>query len=228
MTAELILPDWQVPANVRGLVTTRALGDMKSTLSRGKLRAYLPADPVWQRQVHGVTVVDAAHASPGTAADASFTTQPDVVCVAMAADCMPVLFAEESGAAVGIAHAGWRGLAAGVLEATVDAMAVAPGRLLAWLGPAIGPERYEIGAEVRAAFLERDAQAESAFTPTRPGHWRLDLYRVARQRLAARGISRVSGGGYCTASDAERFFSYRRDRASERMAAAIWLQSPPR
>src|SRR5258706_5972633 len=226
--AELILPDGQVPANVRGLVTTRALGDMKTRESRDRLRQHLPAEPIWLRQVHGVAVADAARASPGTAADASFTTQPDVVCVAMAADCMPVLFAEESGAAAGIAHAGWRGLAAGVLEATVDAMAVAPGRLLAWLRPAIGPGRYEIGAEVRAAFLERDAQAESAFTPTRPGHWRLDLYRVARQRLAARGISRVSGGGYCTASDAERFFSYRRDRASERMAAAIWLQSPPR
>jgi YfiH family protein len=145
----------------------------------------------------------------------------------MAADCMPVLFAEESGAAVGIAHAGWRGLAAGVLEAIVDAMAVAPGRLHAWLGPAIGPERYEIGAEVRDAFLQRDAKAASAFTPTRPGHWRLDLYAVARQRLAARGIARVTGGGFCTATDAARFFSYRRDKASERMAALIWLQSPP-
>jgi YfiH family protein len=226
--AELILPDWQVPANVRGLVSTRPLGDMKSKEARARLRRHLPADPVWFRQVHGVNVVDAAGTPPGTAADASFTTKPNVVCAVMAADCMPVLFAEESGKAVGIAHAGWRGLAAGVLEATVDAMAVAPDRLWAWLGPAIGPTKYEIGAEVRAAFLQRGAQAASAFAPTRPDHWLLDLYLIARQRLAARGIVRVTGGGFCTASDPASFFSYRRDQASERMAAAIWLQSPPR
>jgi hypothetical protein len=228
VTAEWILPDWQAPANVRGLVTTRAFGDMKDQEVRARLRRHLPADPVWLWQVHGVDAVDAAGAPAGTAADASFTTKSNVVCAAMAADCMPVLFAEESGGAVGIAHAGWRGLAAGVIEATVDAMGVPAGRILAWLGPAIGPDKYEIGEEVRDAFLQRDAKAASAFAPTRPGHWHLDLYAVARQRLAARGIVRVTGGGFCTASDPARFFSYRRDRASERMAAAIWLQSPPR
>jgi len=141
----------------------------------------------------------------------------------MAADCMPVLFADERGEAVGAAHAGWRGLAAGVIEATVNAIGLPPGRLLAWLGPAVGPQAYEVGAEVRAAFLQRDARAASAFAETRPGHWRLDLYAVARQRLASLGVSSVSGGGYCTASDPARFYSYRRDGASERMAAVIWL-----
>lgn len=228
MTAELILPDWQAPTHVRGVVTTRALGDMKSALSRSKLRAQLPADPVWLRQVHGVSAVDAASTPAGTAADASFTTKPNVVCAVMLADCMPILFADERGEAVGIAHAGWRGLAAGVVEAAVAAMGLPPKRILAWLGPAIGPDAYEVGEEVRAAFLQRDANSASAFVPTRPGHWLLDLYAVARQRLSSLGITRVSGGGFCTASDVTRFFSYRRDRTSERMAAAIWLQSPPR
>jgi len=221
--ADLILPDWPAPPKVRALVTSRALGDMKSAQGRARLRAHLPADPVWLRQVHGVTVVDASAAAAGTAADASFTTTRNVVCAAMAADCLPVLFAEESGAAVGIAHAGWRGLAAGVIEATVQAMAVPPGRLLAWLGPAIGAQAYEVGAEVRAAFLARDARAEPAFAPTRPGHWNLDLYVVARQRLATMGVTRVFGGGYCTASDPALFYSYRGDKTPERMAAVIWL-----
>lgn len=223
MPVDLILPDWPAPARVRALVTTRAVGDMKSWEGRGNLRAHLPADPVWLRQVHGVTVVNASEAPAGADADASFTKTNNVVCAVMAADCMPVLFADASGTAVGIAHAGWRGLAAGVIEATVHAMAVPADRQIAWLGPAIGPEVYEIGAEVRATFLARDARSESAFAPTRPGHWNLDLYAVARQRLAAQGITRVFGGGFCTATDSSRFFSYRRDKASERMAAVIWL-----
>jgi YfiH family protein len=221
--ADLILPDWPAPPKVRALVSSRALGDMKSAEGRARLRALLPADPVWLRQVHGVTVVDASGAAAGTDADASYTATGNVVCAVMAADCLPVLFAEESGAAVGVAHAGWRGLAAGVIEATVQAMAVPPGRLLAWLGPAIGAQAYEIGAEVRAAFLARDARAEPAFAPTRPGHWNLDLYAVARQRLGAVGVTRVSGGNYCTASTPALFYSYRKDGTAARMAAAIWL-----
>ena len=223
MAAELIFPDWPVSSRVRALASTRALGDMKSEEGRSSLRLHLPADPVWLRQVHGVNVVDASSAPARTAADASFARKSNVVCAVMAADCMPVLLADEAGETVAIAHAGWRGLCAGVIEATVDAMGVPANRILAWLGPAIGPAVYEIGAEVRAAFLERDAEAKSAFTPTRPRHWRLDLYAVARQRLSARGVARVSGGGFCTASEAARFFSYRRDKTGERMAAAIWL-----
>jgi hypothetical protein len=221
--AELIIPDWPVPPGVRGLVTTRALGDMKSEAGRLRLRALLPAEPVWLRQVHGTDVVDAASASAGTAADASYTHEKNIICAVMAADCMPVLLADERAEVVGIAHAGWRGLSAGVIEATIAAMGVPAGRILAWLGPAIGPGAYEIGEEVRSAFVDREARAAAAFQPTRPGHWNLDLYAVARQRLAAQGVTRVFGAGFCTASDPVRFFSYRRDKASERMAAAIWL-----
>jgi len=218
-----MLPDWPAPPAVRSLMTTRAFGNMKSAAARARLRERLPAEPLWLQQVHGVDVVDAAAAAAGVAADASFTTRKGVVCAVMAADCMPVLLADALGEAVGIAHAGWRGLSAGVIEATVRAMAMPPGRLLAWLGPAIGPQAYEVGAEVRAAFLERDGHAASAFAPTRPGHWNLDLVAVARQRLAGLGVTRVSGGRHCTASDADLFYSYRRNKATERMAALIWL-----
>ena len=231
MHTELIVPDWPVPApeherafaRVRALVTTRALGDMKSAEGRTRLQQHLPGEPKWLKQVHGISVVDAATSAIGVAADASYTRNPGVVCTVTAADCMPVLLAHDGGEVVGIAHAGGRGLCAGVIEATVAAMGVLPGRILAWLGPAIGPADYEVGEEVRAAFLQRDARAEIAFTPRRPGHWRLDLYAVARQRLAASGVARVSGGGFSTAADVSRFFSYRRNKANERMAAAIWL-----
>lgn len=223
MHGEWIVPDWPAPRNVHALMTTRSFGDLKSEASRSKLRARLPAEPCWLKQVHGVRVVNAAGAAAGVEADASFTTGRNVVCAVMAADCMPVLLAGERGEAVGIAHAGWRGLCAGVIEATVAAMGLPASRLLAWLGPAIGPSAYEVGAEVRAAFLARDARAEAAFAPSRPGHWLLDLYAVARQRLAGLGVTRISGGGYCTASDPALFYSYRRDAAAQRMAAAIWL-----
>lgn len=223
MTADAIVPHWPAPPRVRGLVTTRAQGDMMSDAGRSRLRSLLPADPKWLRQVHGIAVVDAARSPPGVSADASFAREPGVVCAVMAADCLPVLLAHDGGEVVAIAHAGWRGLAAGVIEATVGAMGVPAARLLAWLGPAIGPDAYEVGEEVRSAFLEPDARAAAAFLPVRPGHWRLDLYAIARQRLASSGVTRVFGGGLCTASDSARFFSYRRDKATERMAAAVWL-----
>jgi len=223
MPAELIHPDWPAHVRVRALATTRRLGDMKSNEGRRALRAHLPADPLWLRQVHGIRVLDAAQAAPGDEGDASFTTRAGVVCVAMAADCLPVLLADEGGEVVAAAHAGWRGLCAGVLEATVREMGVPPARLMAWLGPAIGPVAYEVGAEVREAFLRREAAAAAAFSPTRPGHWTLDLVAVARGRLAGAGVGRVFGGGFCTASDTENFFSYRRDKARERLVAAIWL-----
>jgi YfiH family protein len=149
--------------------------------------------------------------------DAAFTRKGRTVCAVYTADCLPVLFADDAGTAVAVAHAGWRGLAAGVLEATVEAMEVPRNRLLAWLGPAIGPRVYEVGDEVRAVFRGY----ESAFQPTRPGHWLLDLYAVAREKL--RGLKAISGGGLCTYSDRERFFSYRRDRGTNRLGAFIWL-----
>jgi len=220
---EVIVPEWPAPPGVRALMTTRALGDMKSEGGRLRLRALLPAEPLWLRQVHGTDVVDAASASAGTAADASYTRGKNTICTVMVADCMPVLLADERGEVVSSAHAGWRGLCAGVIEAAVAAMGVPASRVLAWLGPAIGPGDYEVGEEVRAAFVDRDARARAAFQATRPGHWRLDLYAVAKQRLAAQGVTRVFGGGFSTASDPARFFSYRRDKTSERMAAAIWI-----
>ena len=139
------------------------------------------------------------------------------VCVVQMADCMPVLFTDEDGTTVAAAHAGWRGLAGGVLEATLAAMGVPRHKVLAWLGPAIGPQAYEVGEDVRAAFAGHDY----AFRPSRPGHWLLDLYAVARRKLE--GVKAVSGGGFCTFTEADRFFSYRRDRTSARMGAFIWL-----
>lgn len=195
---------------------------MRTEEGKAKLRVHIPASPAWYRQEHGINVLEASH--PATvAADASFTKTRGVVCAVMAADCMPVLLAADDGTAVGIAHAGWRGLAAGVIEAVLAAMAAPPGRVIAWLGPAIGPRVYEVGDEVRAAYLGKDPEIAGAFTATRPGHWLLDLYCVARHRLARRGVTRVSGGSFCTFSDSDRFYSWRRDRASQRMAAALWL-----
>lgn len=223
MVPELICPDWPAPASVRGIVTTRALGDMRDAAGRMRLCAHLPAEPAWLRQVHGIAAVDASRAARGTAADASFTRKKGVVCAVTIADCLPVLLADEAGDVVGIAHAGWRGLAAGVIEATIDAMAVPAHRMLAWLGPAIGAAAYEVGEDVRAAFVGKDARAQAAFAPGSPGRWQLDLYAVARQRLDAHGVAQVYGGAFCTFKENERFFSWRRERAAERMAAAIWL-----
>jgi YfiH family protein len=221
---ETIEPDWPNPPGVRAFSTTRELGDAKSGKARAALDAMLPTSPAWLRQVHGIEVVDAGAIPSGTVpdADASFAREPGVVSAIMTADCMPVLLAARDGSVVAAAHAGWRGLCAGVIERTIDRMDVPGSELQAWLGPAIGPRAYEVGAEVRDAFLARDALAASAFVATRPGHWLLDLYAIARQRLADRGVAAVYGGAHCTATQAEMFFSYRRDKAVERMAAFIW------
>ena len=225
-SAALVFPDWPAPERVKGLVTTRAFGDLaRGAAGRVLLRERLPSAPVWLRQVHGTAVADAdAARSAGTEpqADASVARQAGTVCAVVVADCMPVLLAAADASAVGIAHAGWRGLCAGVLEAAVKQFGAAD-ELLAWLGPAIGPRVYEVGDEVRTAFVERDPGSASAFVVTRPGHWLLDLYAVAQQRLRACGVTRIYGGGFCTYSDAQRFFSYRRERSAGRMAAAIWL-----
>ena len=220
----LIVPDWPVPGAVRALVTTRTFGDAKDGGVRRRLRERLPSEPHWLRQVHGTNVIDADVASGEPEGDAAIARVAGVVCAVLAADCMPVLIADATGRAVGVAHAGWRGLAHGVIERTLDALGGAPGEMLAWLGPAIGPQAYEVGDEVRAVFLARDPAAESAFRATRRGHWLLDMYALARQRLAGRGVTRVFGGGFCTYSEPGRFFSYRRQRACGRMAALIWLE----
>ena len=221
---DTIVPSWPSTTGVGSLVTTRVFGDVKAASVRGRLGAMLPSDPVWLRQVHGTCVVDAAAVSPGVTpeADASFSREPGVVCAVMAGDCMPVLLAARDGSVVAAAHAGWRGLCAGVIERAIEAMGVPGPEVLAYLGPAIGPQAYEVGDEVRAAFLAADGTAAGAFVPTRPGHWRLDMYAVARQRLAAMGVGAVQGGTHCTYSESALFFSYRRDKAAERMAGCIW------
>ena len=213
----MIEPDWPAPPRVRALVTTSDLGDMAGEAGRRALRAHLPAEPQWLRQVHGKDVIS-IDGRPQRVGDGSTSREPGTVCAVMIADCMPVFFADDEASVVGVAHAGWRGLAAGVLEATVDAMRVPPGSLMAWLGPAIGPKVYEVGEDVRGAFPDQ----QDSFVVNRPGHWLLDLYGVARAKLAQRGVKRVHGGGFCTHAD-RRFFSYRRERTSARMAAAIWL-----
>jgi hypothetical protein len=241
---DLILPDWAAPAGVRAAFTLRSggvsrppfdsfnigahVGDEPRAVeeNRQRLRAHLElsAEPAWLAQVHGSRVADLdSEGSGGPLASADgAVTHTARVCAIQVADCMPVLFASADGAAVGAAHAGWRGLAGGVLEAVVAAMRVAPVRLLAWLGPAIGQAHFEVGEEVRAAFLAADPGAEAAFAANPRGRWQCDLYGLARRRLAALGVGRVYGGSWCTYADAGRFFSYRRDGRCGRMAALIW------
>ncbi|AOY01723.1 hypothetical protein BJP62_15390 [Jeongeupia sp. USM3] len=238
-----LIPDWPAPARVRALQTTRAggvsaapydgfnlgdhVGDDPAAVAanRAALAAALPATPLWLTQVHGTTVLDAGVPQPDPAADASVAHGPGTVCAIMTADCLPVLLCNDQGTVVGAAHAGWRGLCAGVLEATVAAMQVPGDTLMAWLGPTIGRDAFEVGTDVRDAFIARDANAAAAFRPgRRDGKYWADIELLARQRLAAAGVSRVYGGGLCTVSDATRWYSYRRDRTTGRMASLIWLQ----
>src|SRR3989441_691444 len=212
---ELIRPDWPAPSNVRALVTTRPFGDMAAGgPGRARLRAHLPAEPKWLRQGHGNEGIDADSASGQPQGGAARGRRRGTGGSIMIADCMPVILADASGSVVGVAHAGWRGLSSGVIEATVRAMG--PRTLIAWLGPAIGPRVYEVGDEVRAAFLPGE---RSAFVATRPGHWLLDLYAAARQRLEASGVKGVYGGGVCPHFLPERFFSSPPEPAPPRVAA---------
>ncbi len=239
--ADLLLPDWPAPARVRTLQTMRGggcspcpwesfnLGDhvgddpFRVAANRALLRARLPVEPLWLTQVHGCTVVDAGQCSKSKEADAAYSRQAGVVCAVMTADCLPVLFCNRAGTVVGVAHAGWRGLVAGVLEAIIAAMAVPAATLLAWLGPAIGPSAFEVGDEVRAAFATADPGAEVAFMPYAPGKYLADIYELARRRLRRVGVEAIYGGDQCTVSAPERFFSYRRDGITGRQATLIWL-----
>lgn len=211
-------------------------GDAPEAVAANRTRlaaiAKLPSSPRWLRQVHGVEVLRCASTPEDNGlgvldavgeADASIARDPGVVLAILTADCLPVLFAAADGSEVAAAHAGWRGLAAGVLEATVDAMRSAPDEIIAWLGPAAGPQTYEIGIDVFDTFVSRDAGAARHFVATRPGHWRVDLFGLARDRLAAAGVTRVFGGNICTISEPARFFSHRRDGRSGRMASLIWM-----
>ncbi len=234
--------DWQAPPGVIAFTTLRhGAGSSRAPFDHFNLgarcgddvdvvasnrdelvsRFALPSPPRWLQQVHGANVA----VEPGSdepEVDAAVTRAPGTVLAILTADCLPVVFAHDDGSEVAAAHAGWRGLAGGVLEATLDAMHAPRERIVAWLGPAAGPQAYEIGQEVFDAFVRRDADAASAFVATRPGHWRVDLYALARRRLAIAGVTRVNGGGLCTISDAQRFFSHRRDQRSGRMATVIY------
>ncbi len=242
---DCIVPQWRAPARVRALMTTRAggvSGGARATLDLGghdshdamvrenrrRLRSLLPGEPHWLHQVHGRGVVTLdRHSRPDgwPEADGAVTADPELVCAVRVADCLPVLLADGAGCCVGVAHAGWRGLAAGVLEATVDAMrALGSARQVAWLGPALGPNGFEVGREVLEACSAGDPGGIACFGQTGPDRWHGDLYALARRRLAAQGILDVAGGDHCTRTQAEQFFSYRRERDSGRMAALIWLQ----
>jgi purine-nucleoside/S-methyl-5'-thioadenosine phosphorylase / adenosine deaminase len=238
----LIIPDWPAPVNVKTLQTTRIggvsnapfkslnlgdhVGDAPLAVERNRmlLNTLLPSEPVWLEQAHGTIVANADHASCLPQADACIARHHSAVCAVLTADCLPVLLCDIQGSVVGAVHSGWKGLAAGIIETTVQAMDVAPQNLMAWLGPAISQQAFEVGEEVRAAFVEIQPQSASAFIPGLKGKWFADLYALARMRLDVLGITSIFGGGYCTYRERERFFSYRRDGATGRMGTFIWLE----
>ncbi len=239
--ADFFVPEWPAPANVRALQTLRSgglsqvpwdsfnlaehVGDNPADVAgnRSLLGQKLPAEPCWLTQIHGNFAVDAVIAPKMIEADAAFSSQAGVVCAVMTADCLPVLFCDAAGSVVAAAHAGWRGLLSGVLEQTIAGMKVPGGQLLAWLGPCIGPENFEVGDEVRQAFVARDSAAKAAFKPLGQSKWLADLPLLARQRLNSAGVLAIFGGGMCTVDERSRFYSYRRDGVTGRMASLIWL-----
>ncbi len=236
----LIIPDWPAPSNVLALQTTRKggvsrapydslnlglhVGDSALAVEQNRMRLnnLFPSEPVWLEQVHGATVADADRASCLPVADASIGRRG--VCVVMTADCLPILLCDKAGTVVGAVHAGWRGLAAGVVEAAVAAMDVAPENLMAWLGPAISQAAFEVGEDVRSAFVNGDAETASAFVEGAAGKYQADIYRLARRRLNLLGVNEIYGGNRCTYREPELFFSYRRDGTTGRMGTFIWLQ----
>ncbi|UCA11403.1 peptidoglycan editing factor PgeF [Aeromonas enteropelogenes] len=240
-----IEPDWPAPAHVRALSTTRDggvsegvfaglnlgahVGDEMARVEANRARLQqetgIPGPLNWLNQVHGIAVHPVSHQYEGAPdADAACAHEAGLACIVMTADCLPVLFCDRAGTRVAAAHAGWRGLHAGVLEASINAMGCEPTEILAWLGPAIGPQAFEVGGEVREAFMAEQAEAVAAFVPSvNEGKWLADIYQLARLRLARAGVTAVYGGDYCTFSDGEQFYSYRRDGQTGRMASIIWL-----
>jgi YfiH family protein len=239
----VITPNWPAAKNIKAFTTTRHGGVSQQAFAslnlanhvgddteavknnRALLRAQmrLPNEPVWINQVHGVEVVQADIISSLTTADASFTNQPNIVCVVMTADCLPVFFCNKAGTHVAVAHAGWRGLVDGVIEETIKALKIPGNELLVWLGPAIGPQAFEVGEEVLQKFCAIDPQAEAAFKTSPNNRWLGDIYLLAKQRLQKCGVTAIYGGDLCTYSDSEQFFSYRRDGQTGRMASLIWI-----
>src|SRR5690554_6942656 len=245
MVESFLTVNWPAPKNIRALTTTRQGGYSHApfdTLNLGEHvgddpvhvaknrqtlihTAALPAAPLWLTQTHKTDVVDAKDWSPGIKADAITSDLPHHVCAIMTADCLPVLITNTSGSQIAAVHAGWRGLQAGIIEKTLARFLTPASTILVWLGPAIGPNAFEVGPEVKAAFLAADAEAETAFTPTQTERFMADIYLLARQRLHAQGVTAIYGGEYCTFSEKERFFSYRRDGITGRMATLIWMEN---
>jgi YfiH family protein len=243
MMPSWLTPNWPAPNAVRALSTFRSggmsiapyaslnlgdhVGDLTANVAENRrllAAAALPSNPQWLTQVHGTTVADLDAPIPVGAADACFTRSLSRVCAILTADCLPILFAADSGDLVAAAHAGWRGLAGGVIEATLAALPVGPSKLMAWLGPAIGAQHFEVGAEVRETLLKADPGAEGTFVPNAHGRYMGDLAALARRRLTAAGVPRVYGGDRCTFADRERYFSHRRDGVTGRQATLIWLE----
>jgi len=240
-----LIPDWPAPVGINALSTLRYggvsqppwadfnlaehVGDDPHAVAENRRRlrrqAALPAEPFWLHQVHGARVVDAALLRGTCKADGAFSRQAGVVCAVLTADCLPLLLCDRAGQRVAAVHCGWRGLAAGIVEAAVAALSCDAGQLMAWLGPAIGPAYFEVGAELRKVFVDADVAAVTAFFPVRAGHWLADIYKLARQRLQNVGVREISGGHWCTVSEAEQFFSYRREGCTGRMVTLIWLRN---
>ena len=253
LLSSFMLPNWPAPAHVKALQTTRIggvsyapyaslnlgthVGDDALAVAHNRqlLSAYLPSEPVWLNQIHGIKALDAATVSGVQDADATYTSKANIVCVTMTADCLPVLLCDEAGTTVAAIHAGWKGLLDGVIENTINTMQLAAHTatnqalntqyLMAWLGPAIGPQAFEVGSEVRAAFIAIDANATCAFKSLGSNKWLCDLYKLARQRLNTIGVTQIYGGNLCTYTDAARFYSYRRDQVTGRTASLIWLSA---
>jgi len=242
---QIIIPDWPAPANIKAYTTLRHGGvsqapydtfnlaehvgdnpqDVQTNRQLLKEMLSLPNEPIWLEQIHSTMVLPAVNDSRGKPADASFTTQSKQVCVVLTADCLPLLLCHRNGTQVAAIHAGWRGLANGIIAKTLDALNLPPEDILAWLGPAIGPKAYELGEEIREIFIKNDAEAEQAFIPSlHSDRWLGDLYSLAKLQLQKRHVSAIYGGKYCTYSDKERFFSYRRDgNKTGRIASLIWM-----
>lgn len=245
---DTLRPDWQAPGHIRALCSTRKggasqppwdslnlgshVGDNPDHVARNRQMLAdfigLPAGNIgWLNQVHGTDVVALTpdNINAVATADASYTRHPGIACAILTADCLPVILTDTSGTVIGAAHAGWRSLCGGVLENLITAMAVSPANLKAWLGPAIGPGNFEVGPEVRKAFIDQSPEAAQAFTANgaRPGHFMADIYQLATLRLTSAGVASISGGGLCTVKDKDWFYSYRRDGQTGRMATLAWL-----
>jgi hypothetical protein len=242
-----LFPDWPAPPRIRALSTLRQggvsnvpfdllnladhVGDDEDAVAINRERlmsaADLPSMPRWLRQVHGTNVIDAADVGDSREADASYTDKPGVICAVLTADCLPILLCDRPGQHVCAIHAGWRGLAAGVIESAISAWGISGGNIFAWLGPAIGPDAFEVGDEVRRQFIDSDESSRAAFRSSKDGRWLADIYHLARLRLAGQGVEHIYGGKWCTFSDPGSFYSYRRDGNTGRMASMIWIQVKP-